>query len=109
MATECAKTDHIFLKGNLVDMDKDGKLNGRELTQGDFGAGENAPTFVDAPSNGPLDDLNIKSAAAALTNVLANAGCSQKRDAQDLRLIDAVKSFGTRGKIIHSEAEVGGL
>jgi len=25
------------------------------------------------------------------------------------RLIDAVQSFGTRGKIIHDEAEIGGL
>ena len=106
---ECAATDHIFLKGNFADLDKDGKLNGRELVQADFGIGEKSPTFVDAPSNGSLDDLKIESAAAALKNVLANAGCSQKRDAVDARLIDAVQSFGTRGKIIHSEAEVGGL
>lgn len=113
---ECAATDHIFLKGNFVDADKDGKLNGRELTQKDFNSGQNednvissAPTFVDSPSNGSFDSLKIESAADALANVLANAGCSQKRDAQDLRLIDAVKSFGTRGKIIHDEKEVGGL
>jgi pectate lyase len=103
---ECAATDHIFLKGNFCDLDKNGKLNGRELRPEDFGGGEKAPTFVDAPSNGPLDLLKIDSAEAALTNVLASAGCSQKRDAVDLRLIDAVKSFGTRGKIIHSETEV---
>jgi pectate lyase len=106
---ECAKTDHIFLRGNFVDVDKDGKLNGRELLQKDFGSGESAPTFVDAPSNGSLENLTIESAAAALSNVLANAGCSLHRDAVDARLIDAVQSFGTRGKIIHSEAEVGGL
>jgi pectate lyase len=106
---ECAKTDHVFLKGNFADLDKDGKLNGRDLVQADFGSAEKAPTFVDAPSNGSLDHLKIESAAAALTNVLANAGCSQLRDAVDVRLIDAVKSFGTRGKIIHDEKEVGGL
>ena len=106
---ECAPTDHIFLKGNFVDLDKDGKLNGRELVPADFGNGEGAPTFVDAPSNGPLDGLKIESAAAALTNVLAQAGSSLHRDAVDARLIDAVQSFGTRGKIIHDEAEVGGL
>jgi hypothetical protein len=27
----------------------------------------------------------------------------------DARLIDALQSFGTRGKIIHSEAEAGGI
>jgi pectate lyase len=106
---ECAKTDHIFLQGNFADLDKDGKLNGRELVQADFGSGESAPTFVDAPSNGPLDGLKIESASDALTNVLAHAGSSLHRDAVDARLIDAVQSFGTRGKIIHSEAEVGGL
>jgi pectate lyase len=106
---ECAATDHIFLKENFCDLDKDGKLNGRELTQKDFGSGEGAPTFVSEPSNGSLDNLIIESASDALKSVLENAGCSQKRDATDLRLIDAVKSFGIRGKIIHSEAEVGGL
>ena len=106
---ECTATDHIFLKGNFVDLDKDGKQNGRELIAADCGSGEGAPTFVAAPSNGPLDNLKIESAEAALTNVLANAGCSLHRDAVDARLIDAVQSFGKRGKIIHSEAEVGGL
>jgi len=43
-----------------------------------------------------------------LTNVLANAGCSRRRDAVDTGLIEAVKSFGTRGKIIHHEDEAGG-
>jgi pectate lyase len=112
---ECAKTDHIFLKGNFCDLDKDGKLNGRELTQKDFDSGESddkvisqTPTFVDSPSNGSLDGLKIESASDALANVLANAGCSLHRDAVDARLIDEVKSFGTRGKISHNETEAGG-
>ena len=41
-------------------------------------------------------------------NVLAHAGCSLHRDAVDARLIDAVQSFGARGKIIRDEAEAGG-
>ena len=68
---ECAKTDHIFLQGNFVDLDKDGKLNGRELVHIRFRSGERMPTFVDKPSNSPLDNLKIESAEAALTNVLA--------------------------------------
>jgi pectate lyase len=106
---EFARTDHVFQKGNLADVDKDGALNGREIVPADFGAGEKAPTFVDQPSVGPLEELKIESAPAALSNVLANAGCSLHRDAVDARLIDAVKSFGKTGKIIHSETEVGGL
>jgi len=106
---ECAATDHIFQKNNLTDLDKDGKLNGRELLSADFGSGEGAPTFVTEPSNGSLAGLKIQSPADALAIVLAQAGCSQKRDAHDQRLIDAVKSFGKSGKIIHDEKEVGGL
>ena len=106
---ECTPTDHIYLRDNFADLDKDGKLNGRELVPADFGRGAGAPTFVAAPGNGPLDGLKIESAAAALTNVLAHAGSSLHRDAVDARLIDAVQSFGTRGKIIHDEAEIGGL
>ena len=105
---EFATTDHVFQKNNFCDLDKDGKLNGREIIPADFGGGEKAPTFVDAPSNGSLAKLKIESAPDALSNVLANAGCSLHRDSVDERLIAAVKSFGTRGKIIHDEAEVGG-
>jgi pectate lyase len=105
---EFTATDHVFQKGNFFDSDKDGKLNGREIVPADFGKGESAPTFVASPSNGSLDKLKIESASAALTNVLENAGCSLHRDSVDARLVDEVKSFGTRGKISHSEAEVGG-
>jgi pectate lyase len=106
---EFKATDHVFQKGNWADLDKDGKLNGRELTPADFGAGESAPTLAGDPVVAPLAGLTIEPAPEALTNVLAGAGCSRQRDAVDARLIDAVRSFGTLGKIIHSEAEVGGL
>lgn len=51
----------------------------------------------------------VEPANVALTNVIANAGCSLHRDAMDLRLIDSIQSWGTRGKIIRSEAELGRL
>lgn len=105
---EFKPTDHVYQTGNFADADKDGQLNGREVVTADFGKGDDAPTFVNQPSVGPLTNVTIESASAALNNVLANAGCSLHRDAVDTRLIDAVKSFGARGKIIHSEAEVGG-
>jgi len=106
---EFTATDHVYQKDNFADVDKDGKLNGRPVVPADFGRGEDAPTFVSAPSLGPLTDVTVESAAAALSNVLAHAGCSLHRDAVDARLVDAVRSFGTRGKIIRSEAEAGGL
>jgi len=105
---EFKATDHVYQKDNLADPDKDGKLNGRQVVAADFGGGEGAPTFVTKPSMGPLTNVTIESAAAALSNVLAHAGCSLHRDSVDARLIDEVKSFGTRGKISHTEAEAGG-
>jgi pectate lyase len=106
---EFKSTDHVFQQGNYADLDKDGKLNGREITPADFGSGPDAPTLVGSLVVAPVLNLTVEPAAVALTNVLAQAGCSLHRDAVDARLIDAVRSFGTRGKIIHSEAEVGGL
>jgi len=106
---ECKPSDHIYLKDNLADADKDGKLDGRPVVPDDFGTGPDAPTIMPSPSLGSLEPLTIEPPAVALTNVLKQAGCSLHRDATDTRLIDAVQSFGTRGKIIHSEAEVGGL
>jgi pectate lyase len=106
---EFTATDDVFQKDNFADTGKDGKLNGRAVVAADFGGGESAPTFVASPSVGPLTNVAIESAAAALSNVLAQAGCSLHRDAVDARLIDEVKSFGTRGKISHTEAEAGGV
>ena len=104
---EFKATDHVYQKDNFADTDKDGQLNGRELAAADFGKGEDAPTIVDSFTVAPLTNLTVEPAPVALTNVLLNAGCSRHRDEVDVRLIDAARSFGTRGKIIHSEAEVG--
>ncbi len=100
---EFKPTDHVYQKGNFVDADKNGKLNGRELIAADFGRGEDAPTFVTDYAVAPLTNVTVESAPDALARVLAGAGCSQHRDAVDARLIDAVKSYGTRGKIIRTE------
>jgi pectate lyase len=105
---EYKATDHVFQKDNFTDMDKDGKLNGRLVVPADFGKGDEAPTLVTNLTVAPLTNMTVESAQAALANVLANAGCSLHRDAVDARLIDEVKSFGTRGKISHNETEAGG-
>ena len=106
---EFKATDHVYQRDNFADTDKDGKLSGRELVAADFGGGEAAPTFSSTLTVAPTIQASIEPASVALTNVLANAGCSRHRDAVDTRLIDAVRSYGTRGKIIHNEVEVGGL
>jgi hypothetical protein len=106
---EFTATDHVFQKDNFADTDKDGKLNGRPVVAEDFGSGENAPTLMTNLTVAPQIAVTIEFAQAAFSNVLAHAGCSLHRDVVDARLIDAVQSFGTRGKIIHDEAEVGGI
>ena len=100
---EFKATDHVYQKDNLVDLNKDGKLDGKTLVQSDFGKGEGAPTFSNALTVGPLKNVTVESAESALTNVLAHAGSSLHRDAVDTRLIEAVKSFGKTGAIIHTE------
>ena len=104
---EYRATDHVFQQDNFADLAKDGKLNGRPVVAADFGSGDEAPTLVTNLTVAPQFAVTIEPAASALSNVLAGAGCSLHRDAVDARLIDEVKSFGTRGKIIHSENEIG--
>jgi pectate lyase len=106
---EYKATDHVYQKDNFADVNKDGKLNGHPVVVADFGSGEEAPTLMTNLTVAPQIAVTIESAQAALSNVIAHAGCSQHRDAVDARLIDAVQSFGMRGKIIHDEAEAGGL
>ena len=106
---EYKATDHVYQRDNFVDLDKNGQLNGRPVVPADFGAGDEAPTLVPDLTVGPLVNVIVEPAATALPNVLAQAGCSRHRDTVDARLIDAVQSYGTRGQIIHSEAEAGGI
>jgi pectate lyase len=100
---EFTATDHVFEKDNFADMNKNGKLDGRNLAPADFGSGDNAPTFTKEFAVAPLTNVTVESAQSAFSNVLASAGCSLHRDAVDVRLIDAVKSLGTQGQIIHAE------
>jgi len=108
---EFKPTDNVFQRDNLIDINKDGRLNGRPLVAADFGSGDGAPTLSNELTVGPLDGVTVEPARDALASVLADAGCSLRRDAVDRRLVDSVRSLGTRGKIIHSESgiEVGGL
>jgi pectate lyase len=107
-AGEFTATDHVFQKDNFADVDKDGQLNGHLVVAADFGSGENAPTMMTNLTVAPQISVTIESAQVAFSNVIAQAGCSLHRDSVDARLIDEVKSFGTRGKISHTETEAGG-
>jgi len=106
---EYKATDHVYQRDNYVSQGKDGQLHGRPVVAADFGSGADAPTLVADLTVGPLANVTVEPAATALVNVLAQAGCSLHRDSVDARLIDEVRSYGTRGQISHTETEAGGI
>ncbi len=125
-----SSSDKVFDSGNLVDLDKDGKLGGRPVTRADYNdptggaeseggtggvaipTGQNPyPTFLTKSwSEGkPPVPVTVDTAPEADKKVLAGAGASLHRDAIDIRLTAELASLGTKGKIIKDEAEVGGI
>jgi len=105
---ECKPTDHIYSRDNWASLGKTGQFNPRPVVPADFGQGDEAPTLVASPVVAQDFAVTVEPARIALDHVLAQAGCSQHRDAVDARLIDSVASYGQRGQIIRSETEVGG-
>ena len=101
-------TDHVFQQGNRVDLDRDGRLNGRPAVEADFGAAPEAPVFAPRPFLHPPVPVSVDTAEAAYAKVVAEAGCSLRRDAVDARLIAQLTSLGQQGRIVRNEAEAGG-
>ena len=102
-------TDHVFQQGNLADLDRDGQLNGRPVVEADFGEADAKPTFVAKAFLNPPVPVTLDPAAEAYRKVVADAGCSKRRDPVDARLIAQLTSLGKVGRIIRDEAEAGGL
>lgn len=99
-------TDHVYQTGNKVDLDKNGILNGINVTNEDFIKA--TATIADKPQNSSMLVKNIDKPEVALKKVLKSAGSSILRDETDKRLIGYVMSYGKTGQIIKDEAEVGG-
>ncbi|MDP4292681.1 MAG: hypothetical protein Q8908_16495, partial [Bacteroidota bacterium] len=99
-------TDHVYHQGNYVDLDKDGKLNGRLINDDDFK--KVGATLETRRQNISMGLKSIQKPEDACLTVIKEAGASQHRDAIDNRLIGFLKSLGKEGKIVKSEAEVGG-
>ncbi|MDD4968466.1 MAG: pectate lyase [Paludibacter sp.] len=99
-------TDHVYHSGNKVDMNKDGALNGRVITDEDFI--KTGATLEPKTQNSSFALSGIELPEVAYKNVLAQAGASLKRDDIDSRLVGYVKTLGTNGMVIKAEAEVGG-
>jgi pectate lyase len=93
---------HLFAAGNYYDNDEDGVLDGRLLTQGDFGT----VTWETTPS---VEFPKVKelTAQAAYDHVVANAGASRWRDEVDDYVVGELTSLGREGATISDEASLG--
>ncbi len=99
--TNTTPTFYVYGDDNWVDDNKNGTLDARLMT--DY----KTATLVDAPFDHPAGVANKLSGPDALNYVLSNAGASIVRDAVDEYLIDQVRSYGTEGQIINTEADNG--
>ncbi|HEY7091329.1 MAG TPA: hypothetical protein VH518_24750 [Tepidisphaeraceae bacterium] len=127
-----SESDKVHDSGNLVDLNRNGTLDGRPVNRADYNdptGGEEGdgstggvvipgkqkpyPTFRTEPwaagSKAPPVPVTTLSAEDAYKLVLAQAGCSLHRDSVDTRLFAELASLGTKGKIIKNEAESGGI
>lgn len=99
-------TDHVYHRDNYVDLDKDGKVNGRMVTDEDFI--RQKATLIKEPSALSRSNVKINAASDAWKIVMAEAGSSLKRDAVDNRIIGYFKSLGKEGNIFKTEVDAGG-
>lgn len=99
-------TDHVYQRDNMVDLNKDGILNGRPVTTDEFI--KQTATILTQPTLLQNNDVKICTPDEAYKIVIAQAGASLNRDAIDSRIISYVTSLGKAGKIINTEAEAGG-
>ena len=108
--SQYANTDRVYNKGNMVDVDRDGKLGGRAVASSDF-QGDSPPTFETAAHNNPSVPVTVLTPQAAYDRILTQAGACQTRDSVDQRLITQLRSLGTSGATLrgdNGEAAVGG-
>ncbi|MCY0969901.1 hypothetical protein [Chryseobacterium wangxinyae] len=99
-------TDHVYHKGNYVDLNKDGEVNGRLITDEDFM--KQKATLLKEPSSMLRSNVTVSSAADVWKVIMAEAGSSLKRDQVDKRIIGYFKSLGKKGQIFKTEVDAGG-
>ena len=97
------ETDHLYSTGNYTDDNRDGKLNGRLIT--DY----NGATPMQQPNLKCQAPMNLELAEDAFYAVMEHAGASRVRDSHDLRIIEQLASLGTKGAFIANEQDVGGI
>lgn len=97
------ETDHLYSTGNYTDDNRDGKINGRLIT--DY----NGATPMQQPNLKCQAPMNLEPAEDAFYAVMEHAGASRVRDSHDLRIIEQLASLGTKGAFIANEQDVGGI
>jgi pectate lyase len=100
-----SETDHLYYRGNLVDLDKNGVLNGRIPPDTSY---TNSGATIEKQPSRFTGKVTVDGADAALQKIIRGAGASLHRDAVDARLIGYLKSYGKAGVIFKTEAEAGG-
>ncbi|WP_420239329.1 hypothetical protein ACOBR2_07070 [Telmatobacter bradus] len=99
-------SDHVYQANNMVDLNQNGKLDGRLITDADFASAKATVSTKSVLDSAPL--LQVDAPEIAFKKVVANAGDTLCRDSVDARLIRQTLSLGVDGKIIDSEEQVGG-
>ncbi|HHY84474.1 MAG TPA: pectate lyase [Verrucomicrobia bacterium] len=90
----------IYAEGNFQDSNRNGALDGRALKRKEFGTVNWQETPYPYPSVSAVD------ASVAVKLAARRAGAWLHRDSADLRLIEELLSYGTRGATIRSEEEL---
>ena len=88
---------HLYAHQNYYDPNRNGVLDGVELTQADYGTVD----WLTTPNAYPT--VNIDSPQDAYARVVNRVGPSQYRDEIDVRLIAELSSLGTLGQIVVDE------
>ena len=104
---EFTKTDHIYQLGNYVDLNRNGKLDGRPVTADDFEK-VNADVVTE-PFAKPEVPIHVEPADRIVHQIAQDAGDSLCRDAVDHKLVKELFSYGKTGALIADETEIGGL
>jgi pectate lyase len=103
---EFTKTDHTYQRDNYVDLDRNGKLDGRLATREDFEK-VNADVVAE-PFAKPIIPVNTEPASKIVQQIAQSAGDSLCRDAVDRGLVSELLSYGRLGALIANESEIGG-
>jgi hypothetical protein len=91
----------VYVKGNLLDSNKDGTLNGTDAGSPGGTTKANAANSTDTAS------MPTTSAADTYTTVLADAGCSLHRDQVDALVVADTKSLGKSGQLWTDQTATG--